>query len=331
MTPILAPAANTIWFGAAPKDHMSELDDFVTAAGQTPALFQYYNAWANANVQLPFDAVKATYLRNYVPPAPMAQIVTPMAPIVTWEPWDTSIDSVEQLPYKLSTISNGDWDQYIVPWAMAVRSWGQPLFLRFAHEMNGNWYPWGTANTPVSTGTGLPPNGNTPQDYVDAWRHVHDKFRCLDVTNVTWIWAPNIWYSGSTHLRDVYPGEDYVDWIGIDGYNFGDDPPDHTWETVDQVFEETLRRLEFIGKPLMITETACEEVSDPLSKAAWIDDFFAMLNRGKTFIRGFVWFNEGPPEKIHNWPIQSSVEATTAFSTNIAALASAGALAPAPV
>jgi len=75
--------------------------------------------------------------------------------------------------------------------------------------MNGNWYPWSEQV-----------NGNHPSQFVQAWQHVHDIFTKLGVTNVTWVWSPNVEYGGSIPLSELYPGSNYVDWVGIDGYNW---------------------------------------------------------------------------------------------------------------
>jgi beta-mannanase len=309
VTPIPAPEPGTIWFGAAPVDHLSALTNFEAAAGHRPALFQYYNAWKDQNgLELPFDTGKANEIHDLG-----------MTPIVSWEPWDTSIREYDgpltiQPLYELSTITSGDHDCYIEAWARDVQAWGHPLFLRFAHEMNGDWYPWAQAV-----------NGNDLGEYKAAWRYVHDKFACLGVTNVTWVWAPNVWYDGSTGLRKLYPGDDYVDWIGVDGYNFGS-TRDSGWRTFDEVFDATLDRLTLFGKPLMLTETASTE--DGGDKAGWIDDFFSQLDQRQTVIRGFVWFNI---ITTTDWRIESSPEATTAFHTGIVALDSGtGTLALAP-
>jgi mannan endo-1,4-beta-mannosidase len=181
--------------------------------------------------------------------------------------------------------------------------------LRFAHEMNGNWYPWAEAA-----------NDNEPGDYRQAWRYVHDKFadvyRTLGIaSNVNWVWAPNVNYQGSTPLRCLYPGRRYVDWVGLDGYN----DADPVWKSFFDVFNETLTELSQFPRqnpilarhPLIITETACTENSDPAgpSKAIWITDFFNELINGPwaSEISAFVWFNidKSTPGPGENWTIQS--------------------------
>ena len=112
--------------------------------------------------------------------------------------------------FPVARIVAGDFDGYIRSWAKAAADWGKPLMLRFAQEMNGNWYPWGAGV-----------NGNAPGEYAKAYRHVHKIFTSVGATNVIWIWSPNVLYPGGASLSSVYPGNAYVNWIGVDGYNFG--------------------------------------------------------------------------------------------------------------
>ena len=116
--------------------------------------------------------------------------------LLRWEPNQVS----------MADIAAGKYDPYITKFATAARALNLPLAMTFAHEMNGGWYSWGTKQT-------------RPVDYVGAWRHVHDLFDRADAHNVIWVWAPNVINPvPSVRLAPLYPGDEYVDWIGIDGY-----------------------------------------------------------------------------------------------------------------
>ena len=82
-------------------------------------------------------------------------------PEITWEPWNPD-DGPQQPAYGLGQIAGGRYDSYIAGWAKAAAAYEGRLLLRFAHEMNGDWYPWS-----VSAGSG------SPDDYVSAFRRVH--------------------------------------------------------------------------------------------------------------------------------------------------------------
>lgn len=131
----------------------------------------------------------------------------------------SAVGGANQPAYKLSNISRGDFDTDIIRWATQLRDYGDTIYLRPMPEMNGYWIPWG----------GLV-NGNKPGDFVPAWRHVHDIFVAQGATNVKFVWAVNFGSSPRSMLNDItqyYPGDAYVDYIGINGYNFG--PYFGTW------------------------------------------------------------------------------------------------------
>lgn len=290
--PAPKPAGGSVKFGAATEGgpgNLSALDAFETAAGKQVSLYVYYQSFAfDPN----FNAVAASSLR--------AQGITPM---VTWEPWDPSVGSTNQPAYSLKAIASGAHDAYISRWASQVRDWGHPLWLRFAHEMNGNWYPWAAGV-----------NGNSAADYVAAWRHVHDLFSLAGASNVTWVWSPNVVAPGFTALDQLYPGDAYVDRLGLDGYNWGTTQSwGSTWQSPAEVFGASLAILRQLSSlPVVIAETASAEAGG--DKAEWIRQFFVLMEQNPA-VQAFVWFNFN---KETDWRIQSSAAALTAFAQDVA-------------
>ena len=121
---------------------------------------------------------------------------------------------------------------------------------------------------------------------VAAWRHVHDLFAQAGVTNVTWVWSPKV---SDRPLGGLYPGDAYVDWVGVDGYNWGTTASWSSWQTPSQVFGTTLANLRRVSsRPIVVSETASTEVGG--NKAQWIQQFYSMLGANPD-IRAFVWFN----------------------------------------
>src|SRR5262249_6558947 len=111
---------------------------------------------------------------------------------------------------KLSAIAGGAYDGAFTTWAQQAAAWGHPFFLRWDWEMNGGWFSWGTTAG----------NQNTAADYGAAWRHIHDIFVQAGATNVNWVWCPNVDTAGVfTGYSSLYPGDAYVDWTCLDGYN----------------------------------------------------------------------------------------------------------------
>jgi beta-mannanase len=172
--------------------------------------------------------------------------------------------------------------------------------------MNGTWYPWG--------GT---VNGNTAADYVAAWRHLHDVFREEGAANVTWIWTPNgetIPDTAANLPQRYWPGAQYVDWIGIDSYNWG--PTSSTaWRTFAEMFDANVAALRTFGKPIMVAETASVERGG--DKAAWIRTMFESLaGADRNVIVAVVWFDMAAPN--FDFRTDTSASSQAAFAAGVA-------------
>ena len=288
--PVSASTAAGCWYGIAapglPTD-ASTVTALSSALGQAPAVAAFYDQWATAT---DFAATAASGL-----------VADGYTPEVTWEPWDPTA-GVTQPAYSLAAISSGSFDTYITRWAKQIRSWGHPLRLRFAQEANGNWYPWAEGV-----------NGNGPGSYVAAWRHVHSIFARQKVTNVTWIWSPNVPYTGSTALSELYPGDTYVDEVALDGYNWGTTQTWSSWQSFSQVFGPGLAQLAALtSRPATLGEVASTEIGG--DKASWITDMFTQLQQSYPAVRGFVWFDF---DKETDWRIDSSTTSEQAFGAGV--------------
>ena len=251
---------------------------------------------------------QANYVMWYVPWAgpwsglntsDIASVVASGAtPVITWMSYDPT--GVTESAYTDAAIASGAFDSYIRTWAAGLKALRTTVYLRFDHEMNGNWYPW-------SPGV----NGQTAAQYVAAYRHVHDIFTQVGATNVKWIWSPNVVYNGSWPLTQLYPGNSYVDYVGIDGYNWGTDDG-HSWQSPSGVFGATLSQVQAItNKPILLSEVGCSP--DGGNKAAWITSLFAMLESSPA-IRGFIWFDA---DKETDWRLDDTAADLAAFAQGL--------------
>jgi beta-mannanase len=227
-------------------------------------------------------------------------------PFFSWGSQSTPA-SLNEPDFQLSDVIAGRYDSYIRSWAEAAREWNHPFFLRFDWEMNGNWFAW-------MEGV----NGNQPGEYVTAWRHVHDIFTSVGATNVSWAWCPNVDPGHKLrNLASLYPGDEYVDWTGLDGYNFGTNPAaPRGWMTFNQLFRSTYNEItEEIApsKPLIISEVGSSE--DGGSKAQWIAEALKSARTEYPQLRGLLWFEKY--DDGMDWPIETSSSATAAFAEGI--------------
>ncbi len=215
-------------------------------------------------------------------------------PMITW--WGVSNSSV----------INGSQDGLIRDRARAVQAFGRPVFLRWGAEMNGNWYAWsGVASR------------NDPAKYVAAYRHIHDLFTAAGVTNARWVWAPNAdshpggTSSGSwNNWRHYYPGDTYVDWVGIDGYNWGT-VGDNVWQSPESIFGPIYR--DYAGrKPIMLAETSSVESGG--TKASWVSTLSAWV-KAHPAVQALVWFDTNLSATRIDWRIDSSSAALAAFKS----------------
>jgi Glycosyl hydrolase family 26 len=235
-------------------------------------------------------------------------------PFFSWS--SQSIPSkLDEPDFELSDVIEGRFDDFIRQWAKEARRWGHPFFLRFDWEMNGDWFPWGEGA-----------NGNRPGEYVAAWRHVHDIFSEVGATNVTWVWCPNVDIGGTLgDLSSLYPGDSYVDWAGLDGYNSGSNPgKDDHWRSFDEIYSRTYRELVqriAPGKPIAIGEIGSSEQGG--SKAQWISEMLRALPARYPRIRALVWLDKYEGEL--DWPIETSQGAVAAFRAGLRNPAYAGA------
>lgn len=226
-------------------------------------------------------------------------------PLLTLEPWTPGAGAVQPM-FALSRIASGVFDGDLRKWASALQSWGKPLLLRFAQEMNGTWYPW-------SIGV----NGNTAADYRAAWIRVRTVFADAGAQNVKFVWAPNVITAGTTDFADAFPGADHVDHLGLDGYNWGD-VEGHRWQPADELFRASIARLRSLDAQhsILITEVASADGPDPQMKAQWIRDFVRIVE-SEEGVDAFLWFQM---DKERDWRFNSTPQSTNAFRESLAGM-----------
>ena len=283
-------------FNDSPGGGLAAVADFEAHAGKPVAIVNWFQSWGSLN-----NSFNTSYLSSIRQHGSI--------PLVTWEPWDTS-KGVSQPNYSLAAVASGQHDAYIRQWAKSAKAWGHPFFLRFAHEMNGDWYPWSEAV-----------NGNTSGQYVAAWRHVHDIFDQEQVGNVTWVWCVNKLYTGSRDIATLYPGDKYVDWISLDAYNRGSQTGTGNqyagsgWLNFSELIKPTYTSLVGIasGKPVMIAEIGTVEQGG--SKADWFTKALKYeLKTNYPRIKALVYFNVN---KNYDNRIESSATSQAAFADGI--------------
>lgn len=204
-------------------------------------------------------------------------------PLVNWEPFDVDFND----------IISGKYDAVIRARADGAKALHAKFFLDFAAEMNEG-EGWG---------------GHDPQRYVAAYRHIHDIFVQRGAANAIWAWCPNnVDSDGAPKAAQYYPGDAYVDWTGVDGYNWGTSVAGYGWESFRDVFVDIYPVLAAKRKPIIVGEMASDEVGG--SKAEWIDDIVPTLKTTFPKIKAIVWFDI---KKERHWQINSSTSSLAAY------------------
>lgn len=290
-TVITRPFSYGAWLGDVPTT--ASIADFEQMSGHHLDVGQFYMDWATdlSAVQPSLQALDADHSQA----------------LLTWEPWN----------HNTQQIASGQLDSYIQTIATEVRNYGKTIQIRPMHEMNGNWYPWAIGDSTV----------NTNASYIQAWQRIVNIFRQVGATNAKFVWSINAGNVGSgSSFTGAYPGDGYVDYVGVDGYNWGTTQSwGSTWQPFDQIFSSPYQALtQLTRKPVLITEWASTEIGG--NKAAWITDAFQQLASPKyAQVVGADWFNMN---KETDWRINSSAAALAAYS---AALGGGTSPTPTPV
>ena len=234
--------------------------------GRTPPVHLTYYAW-NA---------------DWTGAVTKADLAAGRIPLVNWEPHNIDFNK----------IVDGSLDATIKARARGSKALGKKFFLDFSAEMNGD-EAWDGNNAPL---------------YIAAYRHIHDIFVAEGATNVVWAWCPNVTdiHGGNKNTMDYYPGDAYVDWTGVDGYNWGTN--NGGWQSFQQVFEKIYPLLAARKKPIMIGEMSSAQVGG--DKAKWIDAIVPTLRTNFPLVKCLIWFDIN---KERDWRISSSPESEAAF------------------
>ena len=308
-----APAAPRVYWGAqigdqltgaqAPWD-MNAVTKFEAMVGKPVSIIHFAAPFANCSTSpCSFYGWPTTPMNNVRQHGSI--------PFFSW-----SSQSIGQSPYvatdqpdfQLSDVIAGTYDSYIRSFASAAKAWGKPFFLRFDWEMNGSWFGWSERA-----------NGNQPGEYVAAWRHVHDIFTSVGATNATWVWCPYVDPNGNLQpLSSLYPGDAYVDWTCLDGFNWGTNPaaPNPGWRSFDRLFNSTYHQITDTiapSKPMVIGEIGSSEYGG--NKAGWFTNMFSWLPANYPKIRGLVYFEKY--DDGMDWPVETSTTSTNAFAKGI--------------
>lgn len=221
-------------------------------------------------------------------------------PFITWEPWLNDFDrEAHNLPPNeepnkqgLIDVANGDYDFYIDQWAADLKEFKEIVFIRLGHEMNDPYrYPWG-------------PQNNKPEDFIAAWRHVVDRFKSQNVDNVIWVWSPHPAYY---LYGEYYPGDEYVDWVGVGALNYGVVALWSQWWGFDRIFGDYYQWLASFNKPIAVTEFGSLDVGGV--RGEWYSEALDSLPGKYPALKAIIFYNNNNDlttlNKTLDWSLNS--------------------------
>lgn len=257
--------------------------------GHAPALWMLWVQWGGTNPAFP-------------PAALLDGLVARGAlPVVNWEPVDPG--RLGSPRYRYARIAAGRHDGYIRAFARAAAAWGGPVYLRFAHEMNGRWFPWGMGRF-----------DNTPERFIAAWRRIHRILRAEGAVNARMLWSPYVGCRCPSYAR-LYPGRRYADRVGFSAFNWYRRGIREGWVGMRPLYAPAVRRLRAVapGKRIIVAETGSSPEGG--DKAGWIAAGFPAIRAAYPEIAAVVWFDVLVTEPIAHpdWRLATPPAARDAY------------------
>lgn len=231
-------------------------------------IISHYIAWGDKNFEnFPYDELEETFEKNAYP-------------MITWEPWVSELaktDTIAALKKEkkaLKYIAEGYFDEYIKEFILTLKAFDKPIFLRFAHEFDNPQYPWSKKGE------------NTPEEFKKAWIHLHNIIKAQEANKIILVWNP--WKPKA--VSKYYPGDQYVDWIGVTSLNYSvlnESKKEATFENIYQPFSVEFSKLQ--RKPVMLAEFGSLKIKT--DQKAWVENAMQTMENQFEEIAALVFFN----------------------------------------
>jgi len=274
------PKDNKIYFGAFPDFGGTEdivttkrLDDFEKLIEKKPLWAYFSQSWYNG-MAYPKKSIEVIHKKG-------------ITPFVRLMPRSSETQFIQEPKFTMQHIIDGEFDKELHQWAKDAKSDNIPLLIDFAVEANGDWFSWSGIFNGKDTKDGYGDKNyyDGAERYRDAYRHIIDIFREEKINHVTWFFHADIYSNPNrewNRAKYYYPGDDYIDWIGISLYG-PQNPNENYWETMSEILKERATTITEIStkKPIALLEFGVTDNHPLGSKSEWLDDAFETILSGK--------------------------------------------------
>jgi len=205
------------------------------------------------------------------------------------------------IDYTWPQITSGALDAVIDATIARIKALPYQVFIDFDHEPEAD-----TAD-------------GSDADFVAAYRYIVTRFRAEGATNALWIWTVEGWSGAYSRYLGLYPGDDVVDWIAYDPYNWNGWGGHGAWNSFSGVVQPFYSWLAansapghaFSSKPYMLAEYgSADNLADPLAREAWYDAIPAALKTMPN-LKAVVYFDSSVDA---DWRFETTPQSITGFA-----------------
>lgn len=239
----------------------SRIRTFEQQSGKRIVWAYFSNNWFKG-IEFPTDKVNAIVDQGVVP-------FIRMMPRSNWHGYG------QDKNYSMQRIIDGNFDGALRQWCRDAAATDTALMVEFGTEVNGNWFPWnGKYNGGGETdGYGDPRYPDGAERFRDAYRHIEDLCNAEGANNITWVFHVDAEPSPNTSWNAMdlyYPGDRYVDWLGISVY--GPQKPGEQWRPFTPIMDRGYKKLAEVApdKPIALLEFGAVKEDSNNNQAEWI-------------------------------------------------------------
>ena len=302
--------------GVEDEVRVKKIIDFEKMIGKKIVWAMFSNNWGREGITFPEENVLTIYRLGIVP-------------FIRMMPRDDFQAGERDPVFTLQRIIEGKFDDELLRWAHDAKRVHIPIIVEFGPEMNGDWFPWsGILNGgEKKDGYGHRQSADGPERFRDAYRHIINLFRKEGVQNITWafhVFPPeeksesNALLKKWNNIKNYYPGDNYIDWIGLSVY--GAVEPNSEWKSFTDIMDIAYPIITEISadKPLAVFEFGVAEYPQLGNKTEWIKNALESLESGRyPRIKAISYWDEiwkdDSSDKVIDLRINSSIKSSEIY------------------